>query len=119
MGSWLYGWKNGNATGKDKSGKQKNAKDKLNKNKAGKRSGTPKSKGSGPYDRQSVSVEGRKGVDESSLLTVSEFDGYHMSQKTEEVVDQQPILGVEVETGGRPQKKVEQIEKANRKCAST
>ena len=41
----------GSAYGKDKSGKQKNAKDKFNKDKTGKKSGTPKNKGSGPYDR--------------------------------------------------------------------
>ena len=74
----------GSAYGKDKSGKQKNAKDKFNKDKTGKKSGTPKNKGSGPYDRHSVSVEGRKGPDESSLLTVSEVDKDNFPQETVE-----------------------------------
>ena len=67
-----------------KFGKKKNAKDKFNKDKAGKKPGTPKSKGSGPYDRQSVSFEGRKGPDESSLLTVSEVDRDNLSHETVE-----------------------------------
>ena len=51
----------GRAYNKDKLGKNENAKDKFSKDKQkGKKMGTPKNKGSGPYDRQSVSVERRK-----------------------------------------------------------
>ena len=46
--------------------------------------GTPKSKGSGPYDRQSSTADGRKGVEECSLVTVSEFGKDNLSQKTED-----------------------------------
>ena len=54
----------GRAYNKDKLGKNKNPKDKFSKDK-GKKVGTPKNKGSGPYDRQSV--ERKKGPDESFL----------------------------------------------------
>ena len=69
--------------GKDKMSKNKNQKDKFGKDK-GKKS-SPKNKGAGPYDRQSV--ERKKGPDESSQFSVSEAEKDDLSVKTREEID--------------------------------